>query len=120
MMEANIEWKKFTNSEKNNMIIKFVDSELKKNEEYFKNEIITDLVYAKNKVFLITLKKDKKLFKQLENNNIIIKDNNIYQIENINRNDNGLIYYTKQRKLTDYNYNIKKDYQLYEKKSKTR
>lgn len=118
-MEDNKEWSNFTNLQKNELFIEFIDNEIKINEEKYEYEKIDNLTYTKNRFFLHSLKKNKNFLKKLENNDIIMKNNVIFQIKNIKKNKNGLIHFSnnvhkKQLKITDYNYKVTKDYIDYE------
>src|SRR5882762_3401753 len=109
----NTEWENLTILQRKQLFIKYVENELKKNEEDYQNNIINDLIYIKNNLFLKTLEKDKKFLKQLKNKDIIFKDNNICQIKNIKRNLDNLIYYVNnnsnsQLEIVDYNYRVVK------------
>ncbi len=103
-----VEWTKIKIFQKNNLFIKYVEGLIKKNEDNYKNNIIDDLIHNKNKFFLQTLKKNKKYIKEIEDNNVIIKDDEILKIKNITINKDGLLYFSrqnkKQMKITDYNY----------------
>lgn len=118
-MKDNKEWSNFTILQKNELFIEFINNEIKNNEENYKDEKIDNLTYTKNRFFLQSLKKNKSFLKKLENNDIIIKNNMIFQIKNIKKNENGLIHFSnnvhkKQLKITDYNYKVVKDYIEYE------
>ena len=117
-----IEWDRLTILQKKQMIINYVEKELKKNEEDYQNNMIDNLIYSKNNIFLESLKKDKKFLKSLKNVDVFIKDENIYQLSNIKRNTDDLIFYTNnkimtQLKITDYNYKVVKNYIEYEKRN---
>jgi hypothetical protein len=103
-----VEWSKTKVLQKNNLFIKYVEGLIKKNEDNYKNDIIDDLIHNKNNFFLQTLKKNKKYIKEIEDNNIIMKDDEIFRIKNITINKDGLLYFSKQNKkqmkITDYNY----------------
>jgi hypothetical protein len=107
-MEGSIE---LTNSQKHNLFIKYIEDCLEDNEKDYQNKIIDNLIYTKNKLFLQTLKKDKIKYKNIEKTDIIIKNDIIYEIKNIQKNENGLIYFfnnkSKQSKITD-NYKYRK------------
>src|SRR5882672_8439410 len=122
-----IEWKKFTISQKNQLFITYIENELENNEKSYQNNTISDLIYSKNKLILNILKKDKKFLKQLQNNDVIFENNNIYEIKNIKKDKNNLIYYSNsnnknltQLKMTDYNYKVVKNFIEYEKRNKKR
>lgn len=114
-MEESNEWISFTNKKKCNLFKKYIENMIEDNENNYENETIDNLTYSKNKIFLQTLKKDKIRYKNIENKNIIIKDDIIYQINNIEKNKDGLIHfvnnknhYKNQTRITDYNYKYKK------------
>lgn len=115
-----IEWQKLSISKKKNLFTKYIENEKKKNKENYQNEIIDNLIYSKNNFLLQTLEKDKFFLKNLKDNDIIIKNENIYQIKNIKKNNDNLIYYykdkTKQTKLP--NYRVVKNYIDYENREK--
>lgn len=111
-MEGSNEWASFTNTKKQDLFKKYVEYMIEDNEDKHKSDIIDELTYIKNKFILQTLKKDKTKYKKIEKTDIIIKDNIIYQIKIIEKNDDGLIYIsndkTRQSKITDYNYKYRK------------
>ena len=80
-----IKWENFTITQKNQLFITYIENELEKNEKDYQNNIIDNLIYCKNKLILNTLKKDKKFFKQLKNDDVIFENNNIHEIKNIKR-----------------------------------
>lgn len=95
-------WTNITISKKRELFLEYIENERKKNNEDYEKGIINDLTYNKNYFFLQTLKKDKIKYK---NFNVIIKNNLIYQIKDIKRNEEGLIYFydgLKQTKLPNY------------------
>lgn len=114
-MEEINEWMMFTNKKKCDLFKKYIENMIENNENDYENEIIDNLTYSKNKIFLQILKKDKMRYKNIENKNIIIKEDIIYQIKDIEKNKDGLIHYVNknnnnmnQSKITDYNYKYKK------------
>jgi hypothetical protein len=116
-MEGDNEWTIFTNKKKYDLFKKYIEKMIENNEINYKNEIIDDLIYTKNNFILQTLRKDKKKYKNIEKQDIIIKNDVIYQIKNIEKNKDGLIYFVnnkndfkKQSKITDYNYRYRKKY----------
>lgn len=111
-MEGSNEWESFTNTKKHDLFKKYVEYMIEDNEDKHKNDIIDEITYIKNKFILQTLKKDKTNSKNIEKSDIIMKDNIIYQIKNIEKNNDGLIYIsndkTRQSKIKDYNYKYRK------------
>jgi hypothetical protein len=111
-MKGNTKWMDIKSPQKNKLFIEYVENELKKNKEKYENDIINNLVYIKNNFFLQTLKKDKAKYKNLENDEVIIKNNSIEEINNIKVNDEGLMYFIdnkfKQLKITDYKNKFRK------------
>ena len=111
-MEETSEWMSFTNKQKCNLFKKYIENMIEDNESNYENKTIDNLTYSKNKIFLQTLKKDKMRYKNIENKNIIIKGDIIYQINNIEKNKDGLIHFVNnnknQTRITDYNYKYKK------------
>lgn len=98
----NSTWTNITISKKRELFLEYIEKEIKKNNEDYEKGIIDDLTYNKNNFFLQTLKKDKTRYK---NFNIIIKNNLIYKIKDIKKNEEGLIYFynsLKQTKLPNY------------------
>jgi hypothetical protein len=79
------------------------------------------LTYSKNRFLLIHIKKNETYYKNLKNDDIIIKNDIIDKIESLKINDEGLIYFSdkklKQTKITDYKSN-RKNYKSIEKKDK--
>lgn len=123
-MESNSDWNKITISQKNDLLKEYIENKLKNNEKKYQNDIIDNLIYSKNKFFLQTLKKNKNFFKNLNLEDIIIRNNKIYKIKSIEKNNESLIYYSnnfnklEQLKITDYNYRTVKNYVEYEKRNK--
>jgi hypothetical protein len=114
-MEENNKWTSFTNQKKYDLFKKYVENMIEDNENNYKNEIIDKLAYTKNNFILQTLKKDRTKYKNIEKTDVVIKNDIIYQIKNIEKNNDGLIYfinnknnYKKQSKITDYNYKYRK------------
>lgn len=111
-MEGINEWTSFTNTKKHDLFKKYVEYMIENNEDKHENYIIDELTYIKNKFILQTLKNDKIKYKSIEKTDIIMKDNIIYQIKSIEKNDYGLIYIlndkTRRSKITDYNYKYRK------------
>lgn len=114
-MEENNKWTSFTNQKKYDLFKKYVENMIEDNENNYKNEIIDKLAYTKNNFILQTLKKDRTKYKNIEKTDVVIKNDIIYQIKNIEKNKDGLIYfinnknnYKKQSKITDYNYKYRK------------
>jgi hypothetical protein len=114
-MEGNNKWTSFTNQKKCDLFKKYVENMIEDNENNYKNEIIDKLAYTKNNFILQTLKKDRTKYKNIEKTDVVIKNDIIYQIKNIEKNKDGLIYfinnknnYKKQSKITDYNYKYRK------------
>lgn len=114
-MEGSNEWTNFTNKKKYDLFKKYIENMIKNNEKNYENNIIDELTYNKNRFILQTLFKDKIRYKNIENTDITIKNDMIYQIKFIEKNDDGLIYLVnnknnkkKQTKITDYNYKYRK------------
>lgn len=111
-MENNIEWTNFTINQKNDLFQNYIKDALEINETEHENGLISNLIYNKNNTFLQTLKKDKEYIKKLNIDNVMIKNDNIYQIKNIIKNKDGLYCYNvniKQLKIPVYNYKTVKN-----------
>ena len=91
-MEGSNEWTSFTNKKKYDLFKKYIENMIKSNEKNYENNIIDELTYNKNRFILQTLFKDKIRYKNIENTDITIKNDMIYQIKIIEKNDDGLIY----------------------------
>ncbi len=104
-MKGNTRWMDIKSPQKNKLFIEYIENELKKNKEKWENDIINNLVYTKNNFFLQTLKKDKAKYNNLENDEVIIKNNSIEEINNIKVNYEGLMYFIdnklKQSKINN-------------------
>lgn len=93
-METNICWDKLSTKYKNLFLKKFIENIIEQ-EEYIEND---DIVKNKNKFFLLTLKNILlKNIKEIDDKNIIFKDNNIIEIKGINRNTDGLLYIDSEK-----------------------
>lgn len=104
-MKNNTRWMDIKSPQKKILFIEYIENELKKNNEKWENDIINNLVYTKNNFFLQTLKKDKAKYNNLENDEVIIKNNSIEEIKNIKINYEGLMYFIdnklKQSKINN-------------------
>lgn len=80
-------------TQKKYMFEKYIEYELEINEKYVQNNIINNLIYAKNRFLLKTLKKE--YYKKIDDEDMIIKNNLIDKIKTIKKNDEGLIYLIK-------------------------
>jgi hypothetical protein len=111
IMERNIEWANIKKSQRKILFNKYIIDKLEENENNIEIERIDKLIYSKNKFLLKTLKKDETYYKNIKDEDIIIKNNIINKIKSIETNDEGLIYCLynklKQTKITDYKNNRK-------------
>jgi hypothetical protein len=111
IMERNIEWANIKKSQRKILFNKYIIDKLEENENNIEIERIDKLIYSKNKFLLKTLKKDETYYKNIKDEDIIIKNNIINKIKSMETNDEGLIYCLynklKQTKITDYKNNRK-------------
>ena len=112
-----IKWTEIKVLEKKDLLDIYINNMIKENQDDYMNGKIDNLTYNKNCLFLDTLKRDKKLYQKINDDDIVIKDKKIYEMENIKKNYDGLIFYLNnkhQTKLVDFNYKTVKKYR-YEK-----
>ena len=91
----NINWADLKQVEKKVLFNKYIQDELERNNLNYENDIIDNLTYIKNSLFLENLRKNKNYVKKLNSEDVIIKDNNIYKIMNIEKDLNGLFFHSK-------------------------
>lgn len=105
-MSSDIEWENIKKSQKKVLFNKYILDKIEENDKNNEDGIIDNLTYTKNKFFLKTLKKDETYYKNIKDDDIIIKNNIIYKINSIKTNENGLF-----SKITDYK-NNRKNYKM--------
>lgn len=103
-MEENMEWTNLKNPQKYDLFMKYVKKEIEKNETKYIKKEIDNLIYFKNKFFLQNIKKDKIIYKKLEDDDIIINNNTLIMINQINKNDDGLFYIKNIRRIEKRKY----------------
>lgn len=111
IMEENIEWVNIKKKQKKILFNKYIIDKIDENNKNMENGVIDKLIYSKNNFFLKTLKINDEYYKNIKEEDIIIKNNVINEIINLEINEDGLFYLLnnkwKQTKITDFKINRK-------------
>lgn len=91
-MEKYFEWTNIKKSEKKILFNKYIINKIEENEKNMENGIIDKLIYSKNIFFLKTLKTNEEYYKNIKEEEILIRNNEIIKIKNIEIGEDGLIY----------------------------
>lgn len=104
-MEGDIKWVNIKKTQKKILFNKYITDKIEQNDKNMENGIIDNLIYCKNKFFLKTLKINEEYYKNITEEDIIIKCNIINKIKSVEINKDGLFYLLnnkqKQTKKTD-------------------
>lgn len=110
-MEENIEWVNINKKQKKILFNKYIIDKIDENNKNMENGVIDKLIYCKNNIFLKTLKINEEYYKNITEEDIVIKNNVINKIINLEINEDGLFYLLnkkwKQAKITDFKINRK-------------
>lgn len=107
-MSSDIEWANIKKSQRKILFTKYIVDKIDENDKNNENGYIDNLTYTKNKFFLKTLKKDETYYKNIKEEDIIIKNNIIDKINSVKTNEDGLFSFLNKNekiKITDYKNN---------------
>lgn len=110
-MSSDIEWANIKKSQRKILFTKYIVDKIDENDKNNENGYIDNLTYTKNKFFLKTLKKDETYYKNIKEEDIIIKNNIIDKINSVKTNEDGLFSFLNKNekiKITDYKNDEKK------------